>query len=233
MGEVGLNYCVQVMINEEFLDFKMAKLLSFVSRSISKTVRRFIEDNFFFNMLQERRHTIYQPKYISGVSAISQINLTIQKVKFHFYFNECIDLSAFTNITQISFSFLFDQSIENRLPLNLTHLFFQHYFNQPIDGFLPSKLTHLKLGNCFQNTISNLPLSLTHLKLGHNFNQPIQTLPHSVKQVTFCGHGRLPKFNQPVSHLNPNIKFQIVLFNATSPYQYKPNSVDTVKQQTV
>eukprot|EP01112_Ceratiomyxa_fruticulosa_P010623 TRINITY_DN2818_c0_g5_i1.p1 TRINITY_DN2818_c0_g5~~TRINITY_DN2818_c0_g5_i1.p1 ORF type:complete len:271 (-),score=33.44 TRINITY_DN2818_c0_g5_i1:498-1310(-) len=268
--EASLNYRIQVMINEEMvhiLDVEMAKLLSLVSRFISNTVKQYIEDHFYFCMVTERRFTFYQPKCISNVTSISQMNALIRRAKFGFGFNECVDLSMFINFTHIRYGWNFNKSIENRLPPNLTRLSFHRSFNQPVDGFLPNKLTYLKLGYSFSHTISNLPRSLkrlkirscfnlplenlpnglTHLTLGHyfqqslenklpqslthltigsKFNTPIQTLPPKIKQVRFCGSFSPPKFNQPISHLNPNIVFQISYFShgdfIVLPYLYHP-----------
>eukprot|EP01112_Ceratiomyxa_fruticulosa_P012096 TRINITY_DN3335_c0_g1_i4.p1 TRINITY_DN3335_c0_g1~~TRINITY_DN3335_c0_g1_i4.p1 ORF type:complete len:123 (+),score=21.56 TRINITY_DN3335_c0_g1_i4:269-637(+) len=118
--EASLNYCVQVMINESMahiLDAKMAKLLSLVSRFISNTVKRFIEDNFYFFLPIieiERKFQFYQPKCIYNVTSISQISASTRKVKFNDIFNIYADLSMFANLTHISYGWGFNQSIENR-----------------------------------------------------------------------------------------------------------------------
>eukprot|EP01112_Ceratiomyxa_fruticulosa_P010619 TRINITY_DN2818_c0_g1_i3.p1 TRINITY_DN2818_c0_g1~~TRINITY_DN2818_c0_g1_i3.p1 ORF type:complete len:142 (-),score=19.03 TRINITY_DN2818_c0_g1_i3:51-476(-) len=136
------------------LDVEMAKLLSLVSRFISNTMKRFIEDHFYFSVETKRRFAHYQPKYIQGVLYHSQINPSIQRVKFNYYFNECIDLSEFTHLTHIEYGICFNHPIESRLPVNLIHLSFCGNFNQRIDGFLPKKLTYLELGYNFQPSSS-------------------------------------------------------------------------------
>eukprot|EP01112_Ceratiomyxa_fruticulosa_P005076 TRINITY_DN1563_c0_g1_i1.p1 TRINITY_DN1563_c0_g1~~TRINITY_DN1563_c0_g1_i1.p1 ORF type:complete len:178 (-),score=27.97 TRINITY_DN1563_c0_g1_i1:125-658(-) len=161
--EVGLNYWVQVVINESMMhviDITIAKSLSLVSHSITNTVKRFIESNFYFSLLPDRRFTFYQPKNIQFVTSIEQINASIQKVRFAFYFNECIDLSKFTNITHVQFEDYFDCPIENMLPPNLTSLFLGTDFNHPIPTLPPSvKVVRFNTNNSrpkFKHSISHL-----------------------------------------------------------------------------
>eukprot|EP01112_Ceratiomyxa_fruticulosa_P007358 TRINITY_DN1905_c0_g1_i6.p1 TRINITY_DN1905_c0_g1~~TRINITY_DN1905_c0_g1_i6.p1 ORF type:complete len:226 (+),score=22.37 TRINITY_DN1905_c0_g1_i6:113-790(+) len=224
--EASLNYWVQVMINEDMvhiLDVRTAKSLSLVSRFLSNTVKRFIEDNFSF--YAERRCSFYQSKSIYSVTSIEQINASIRKVRFSYRFNSEIDFSKNTNITHLEFGFNFCQPFENRLPPNLTYLSFT-WHPRYSNSILPSKLTHLEVHN-FDIPFSNLPLSLTHLFLSGHFNLPITTLPPNMKAVTFKSYYTEPKFKQPISHLNPNIKFIFETSNFNhvfvKPYIYKPN----------
>eukprot|EP01112_Ceratiomyxa_fruticulosa_P012103 TRINITY_DN3335_c0_g3_i9.p1 TRINITY_DN3335_c0_g3~~TRINITY_DN3335_c0_g3_i9.p1 ORF type:complete len:187 (-),score=13.89 TRINITY_DN3335_c0_g3_i9:325-885(-) len=184
--EASLNYCVQVMINESMvhiLDIQMAKSLSLVSRFISNTAKPFIGDSFYFHLhiLHDRKFTFYQPKNIKNVSSISQINDHIRRVKFNDTFNECVDLSMFTNLTHIEYGYLFNQSIENRLPPNLTNLSFGLNFNQEIDSLLPQKLSYLELGFEFKHTLSNLPLHLKYLHMGGRFNHPLKIFQETLQ----------------------------------------------------
>eukprot|EP01112_Ceratiomyxa_fruticulosa_P008602 TRINITY_DN2227_c1_g1_i1.p1 TRINITY_DN2227_c1_g1~~TRINITY_DN2227_c1_g1_i1.p1 ORF type:complete len:275 (-),score=44.94 TRINITY_DN2227_c1_g1_i1:80-820(-) len=245
--ESSLNYCVQVMINEEFLDVQMAKSLSLVSRLISNTVKRFIEDKYYFTFWNEKScFTFYQPKHIRDVCSVEQVNVNVRSLKFYCFFDQPVNLSMLTNITRLEFSEFFKQPIQNRLPPNLIHLTlgkyfdaditnlfppkltflkFGDFFNSAIDGLLPQKITHLELGYYFNQTINDLPHALIHLVLGTQFNQPIQTLPPKVESVLFKGDSySQPKFNQSVSHLNPAIKFQVFAYEmwrglVLTPYQ--------------
>eukprot|EP01112_Ceratiomyxa_fruticulosa_P018081 TRINITY_DN5734_c0_g2_i1.p2 TRINITY_DN5734_c0_g2~~TRINITY_DN5734_c0_g2_i1.p2 ORF type:complete len:120 (+),score=13.74 TRINITY_DN5734_c0_g2_i1:515-874(+) len=113
---VGLNYWVQIVINEEMvhiLDVEMVKSLSLVSRFISKAVKRFIEDNSYF-YAREKWFMFYEPKNISHVTSISHINSSVRKVMFSDRFDECIDLSIFTHLTRIEYGAYFNKSINNR-----------------------------------------------------------------------------------------------------------------------
>eukprot|EP01112_Ceratiomyxa_fruticulosa_P018336 TRINITY_DN5840_c1_g1_i1.p1 TRINITY_DN5840_c1_g1~~TRINITY_DN5840_c1_g1_i1.p1 ORF type:complete len:218 (+),score=39.49 TRINITY_DN5840_c1_g1_i1:131-784(+) len=217
------------MINEDMkfiLDAEMVKLLSLVSRSLAEKLKQYIEDNFYFYLKFKRSvYTFYQPKNIQNVTTTSQINTTIKRVEFNNGFNEKIDFSGFTHLTHLQFGRYFRQPFENKLPPNLTYLCFIWY-PEYYNSTFPSKLTHLHIYN---NNIpfSNLPISLTHLFLSEYFNSPIPTLPPNTQVVTFKSYYTEPGFKQPVSHLNPNIKF---IFEITElkhvvvkPYVYKPN----------
>eukprot|EP01112_Ceratiomyxa_fruticulosa_P001669 TRINITY_DN11838_c0_g1_i1.p1 TRINITY_DN11838_c0_g1~~TRINITY_DN11838_c0_g1_i1.p1 ORF type:complete len:103 (-),score=9.71 TRINITY_DN11838_c0_g1_i1:498-806(-) len=102
------------MINESMvhiLDVEMAKSLSLVSRSISKNVRHFMEENFYLIVYNKKRFAFYQPKNIKNVSSVPSINLTRN---FHDLFRDSFDLSMFTNITFLELRCNFNDSIENK-----------------------------------------------------------------------------------------------------------------------
>eukprot|EP01112_Ceratiomyxa_fruticulosa_P008600 TRINITY_DN2227_c0_g3_i1.p1 TRINITY_DN2227_c0_g3~~TRINITY_DN2227_c0_g3_i1.p1 ORF type:complete len:298 (-),score=27.67 TRINITY_DN2227_c0_g3_i1:810-1703(-) len=247
--ESPLNYWVQVVVNEDMvhiLDVSMAKLLSLVSHSFSNTVKRFIEDNFYFFMVGGRRFSFYQPKNIKNVSYIEQINAPIRAVKFSDSFNLRVDLSAFTNLTHIQYGMRFNQPIENKLiPPNLTNLSFNREFNQavsglifnklthlsfgekfnlPLDGLIAPKLTHLELGYYFNCRIDNLPLSLTHLTLGSMFIQPINgILPPNIKflELGFS-------FNRTIDILPPALTHLTLGYSFSLPIQTLPPLVKQV-----
>eukprot|EP01112_Ceratiomyxa_fruticulosa_P019770 TRINITY_DN6557_c0_g1_i1.p1 TRINITY_DN6557_c0_g1~~TRINITY_DN6557_c0_g1_i1.p1 ORF type:complete len:198 (-),score=35.00 TRINITY_DN6557_c0_g1_i1:47-640(-) len=187
--ESSLNYWVQVMINEDMvhiLDIVMAKSLSLVSRSISNTVKRFIEDNFYFSMsryrwdgeVNIRRCTFYQPKNIGHVFSILQINADTRGVKFGSHFNKDIDLSTFTNLTHIEFNYYFNKSIENRLPPSITHLTLGHDYNLPIQS-LPPSIKQVRFNGSYFYPTFNQPISHLNSKI------EFQTIHFSASQGNF------------------------------------------------
>jgi len=206
--ESFLHYCIRVILNESMniLSIETIKCLSLVSREISTTIKPFIERDYCFVLYHDRRLTHYSPQNLKGVQNANQITPSTKKLKTYDFFIEPIDLSHFTHIT---------------------HLEFGIHFNTPIDSLLPPNITHLTLGHYFNKPVDHLPQSITHLTFGPYFEQPLITLPPNTKlvQFKFNDYNNSLKYNHPVSHLNPNIRFQLVdiYTQETTPYQYKPN----------
>eukprot|EP01112_Ceratiomyxa_fruticulosa_P014735 TRINITY_DN4246_c1_g1_i1.p1 TRINITY_DN4246_c1_g1~~TRINITY_DN4246_c1_g1_i1.p1 ORF type:complete len:330 (-),score=69.31 TRINITY_DN4246_c1_g1_i1:208-1197(-) len=144
-------------------------------------------------------------------------------LEFSWKFNQPISSLPHT-IISIKFGDNFSQSVStSNLPPNLRFLEFGTGFDLPIES-LPSNITNLIFSYRFNQSVGihNLPNKLTHLQFSTCFNTPLLTLPPSVVQVTFQGDP--PKFNHPVSHLNPKIKFQTIdFFEKAIPCEYNPN----------
>eukprot|EP01112_Ceratiomyxa_fruticulosa_P008159 TRINITY_DN2109_c1_g1_i2.p1 TRINITY_DN2109_c1_g1~~TRINITY_DN2109_c1_g1_i2.p1 ORF type:complete len:224 (+),score=35.28 TRINITY_DN2109_c1_g1_i2:341-1012(+) len=219
-GSRLLQYGVQVIFNESMniLSIRCIKCLSLVSKSIhNNVIKPYIERNYWFDLRNaDKRVTHYRPKKIRDILGLSQVTLSPSEK------NDPIKQSYLNSITHLEFHMYFDKPIETPLPPNVTFLKFGVAFDQPIkDNILPPNLTHIEFSFYFNKHISSLPDKITHIQFGRYFSQPLTTLPPSVVQVTF--QGIPPKFNHPVSHLNPNIKFQVMDFQKNiEPYVYKP-----------
>eukprot|EP01112_Ceratiomyxa_fruticulosa_P015059 TRINITY_DN4382_c0_g1_i4.p1 TRINITY_DN4382_c0_g1~~TRINITY_DN4382_c0_g1_i4.p1 ORF type:complete len:170 (-),score=16.07 TRINITY_DN4382_c0_g1_i4:728-1237(-) len=141
MEEQCLIMWIKVTLNEGSFTLysHTIKCVAIVSRDFMSILKNYIEKNYWFDILYGRRPKFYNPKNVSNVTSVSQISASTERVKFHAYFNECVDLSMFTNITQIVYGFSFNEPIENRLPPNLTSLGREHCYTHddlyPVSGF--------------------------------------------------------------------------------------------------
>eukprot|EP01112_Ceratiomyxa_fruticulosa_P006091 TRINITY_DN16892_c0_g1_i1.p1 TRINITY_DN16892_c0_g1~~TRINITY_DN16892_c0_g1_i1.p1 ORF type:complete len:315 (+),score=16.56 TRINITY_DN16892_c0_g1_i1:124-1068(+) len=203
------------------LDVETAKCLSLVSRLISNTVKRLIEVTYCFSIPNERSFSYYQPKIIDDVTSVSQIDTSIRSVKFYYHFNECVDLSMFTNLMQLHYGVDYEQYIENRLQINLTYLTLSTNFNKPVSTLLPHKIIRIVFGYKFDKPITNLPISVTQLQFGNDFQQTVDgVLPPKLTHLSFVG-----KFNQPVNSLPGTLQHLSLSFFFNQPVNRLPHGL--------
>eukprot|EP01112_Ceratiomyxa_fruticulosa_P021178 TRINITY_DN7386_c0_g1_i1.p1 TRINITY_DN7386_c0_g1~~TRINITY_DN7386_c0_g1_i1.p1 ORF type:complete len:262 (+),score=57.93 TRINITY_DN7386_c0_g1_i1:47-787(+) len=224
MEERCLVMWVSIVLNEFKLDSNTVKCLTLVSRCIANEVRKYIQQNYWFDLGDGRRLTYYLPYNQKQVRSISEITLSTKRVVFHDSFNEEVDNLLQLQLTHIEFSKKFNKSVSNKLPHSLISLKFGFDFNVNVTN-LPPNLTILHFGACFTQPIStlphkitqlifddwfneplsiyNLPFHLTHLELGVYFRKKIPSLPPKVQRIIFG-----PLYCQKVSHLSQTIEFQ-------------------------
>eukprot|EP01112_Ceratiomyxa_fruticulosa_P019467 TRINITY_DN6374_c0_g1_i1.p1 TRINITY_DN6374_c0_g1~~TRINITY_DN6374_c0_g1_i1.p1 ORF type:complete len:106 (-),score=19.25 TRINITY_DN6374_c0_g1_i1:162-479(-) len=105
MGEFSLQYCIQVILNEDFqhiLPFECTMCLSIVSKSIHNTVKPSIEKNYWFNLSSTKKRIVhYLPRRILDIVNIRQ--LTFEPTET----NDSIKQRYLNNITHLKFHMFF------------------------------------------------------------------------------------------------------------------------------
>jgi len=215
-----MNYWVYLMLNDQasvsssiLHDLNTLKSLIMVCKSVSLSLKPFIEHKFWFSQEKNEkmeRYTWYSPKQIKSLhpifvnkikhffGKIEYFPSSTTHIRFCAEFNDKIDFLTSSKITHLTFGRNFNEHVNN-LPQTITHLEFGYYFNKPVDH-LPKAITHLEFGYYFNEPVDSLPPNITHLMFGINFNRTVNHLPQKITHLTFGIN-----FNRTVNHLPQTI----------------------------
>eukprot|EP01112_Ceratiomyxa_fruticulosa_P022468 TRINITY_DN8224_c0_g1_i1.p1 TRINITY_DN8224_c0_g1~~TRINITY_DN8224_c0_g1_i1.p1 ORF type:complete len:322 (-),score=45.44 TRINITY_DN8224_c0_g1_i1:206-1135(-) len=221
MEEKCLIKWINITLNERFaLELNTVKSLTLVSRYFASALKSYVQNNFWFDLKDQRRLAYYVPKNQKRVQYINHIAPSTTRVKFHYGFSDSLDGLLALPLTQIIFANNFNCPVSTKnLPPTLTHLEFDFPFNHRIDN-LPTNLTHLKLGYHFDRNINNLPHSLKVLELGWRFNNSIDELPSNLVQLKLGYY-----FNREINHLPQRLRVLELGWTFNKPLNSLPSNL--------